>query len=61
MSDSGSGSEVEEEYEVEAIINDRSEGNKIFHSNHFGLKEPFLVTIFMIKALMKSFNFLYEL
>ena len=35
MSDSGSGSEVEEEYEVEAIINDRSEGNKIFHSNHF--------------------------
>ena len=34
MSDSGSGSEVEEEYEVEAIINDRSEGNKIFLSNH---------------------------
>ena len=35
MSDSGSGSEVEEEYEVEAIINDRSEGNEIFQSKSF--------------------------
>ena len=35
MSDSGSGSEVEEEYEVEAIINDRSEGKEIFHSKSF--------------------------
>ena len=29
MSDSGSGSDEEQEYEVEAIINYRSEGNKI--------------------------------
>ena len=29
MSDSGSGSEEEQEYEVEAIIDYRSEGNKI--------------------------------
>ena len=55
MSDSGSGSEVEEEYEVEAIINDRSEGNKIFLSNHSIIWNIFLFTIFMITALMKSF------
>ena len=43
MSDSGSGSEVEEEYEVEAIINDRSEGNEkriplYFTQNHLSLE-----------------------
>ena len=48
MSDSGSGSEVEEEYEVEAIINDRSEGNErriplYFTQNHLSLEYFFFI------------------
>lgn len=54
MSDSGSGSEVEEEYEVEAIINDRSEGNEIFHSKSF---ESGITFFFNFMILVGSFNF----
>ena len=46
MSDSGSGSEEEQEYEVEAIINYRSEGNKIFLELLFLF--IFRFTVFMI-------------
>ena len=57
MSDSGSGSEVEEEYEVEAIINDRSEGNEIFHSKSFESGITFFFYFFNFMILAGSFNF----